>query len=164
MMSTRTVRAVWTGPLETGFGQLELGDLKVGVVELTNSTPGTHQASFPTPTDQKTETNSAHELIAAATPDELIAASYSASFILHLLTAITEAGATPINLEVWADASIAPDAWDAPDRPGISLVVHAEARSLDAQTFATLAAAATTNCQIGKTLYGVEINLATTLA
>ncbi len=167
-MAARTVRTIWKGTLQAGTGHLELGDLKVGVVELARSTLGVHQASFSTnPShtgDDATATTSAAKLIAAAAPDELIAASYSASFMMQLVTEITQAGGTPNTIEVFADAHLFPDPnTDQPhtNGPGITIAVHGEVDGLDDAGFTAAAATAKKQCPIGKALAGLEVNLAT---
>ena len=146
-MPTRTARTAWNGTLETGTGQVELSDSKVG----------TYDVSFPK--------RAADEAGGATSPEELIAAAHSACFAMQLSADIAAAGGTPQSLEVTADVSLGPDKANGGFHlTGITIKVVGEVEGLDEAGFVKAAEAAKAGCPVSKALTGVDITLDASLA
>ena len=146
-MPTRTARTAWNGTLETGTGQVELSDSKVG----------TYDVSFPK--------RAADEAGGTTSPEELIAAAHSACFAMQLSADIAAAGGTPQSLEVTADVALGPDKANGGFHlTGITLKVVGEVEGLDEAGFVKAAEAAKAGCPVSKALTGVEITLDASLA
>ena len=140
-MPTRTARTAWTGTLQEGSGQVELSSSKVG----------TYEVSFPK--------RAADDAGGTTSPEELVAAAHSACYAMSLSNGIAQAGGTPIALDVQADVTLGPDPAGGFRLTGIKLTVRGEVDGLDADAFATAAAAAKAGCPISKALTGVDITL-----
>src|SRR5690554_2448045 len=111
-MPTRTARTAWNGTLADGAGQ----------VELSSSTAGTFDVSFPK--------RAAEDADGTTSPEELIAAAHSSCYAMQLSALIGEAGGTPQSLEVSADVSLAPDPAGGFHLTGIVLTVRGEVEGL----------------------------------
>lgn len=145
-MPTRTARTAWNGSLEEGSGQ----------VELSSSSVGTYDVSFPK--------RAADDAGGTTSPEELVAAAHSACYAMQLSAVIAEAGGTPQSLDVTADVSLGPDKANGGFQlTGITLKVVGEVDGLDAAGFEKAAQDAKTSCPISKALTGVEISLEASL-
>lgn len=145
-MPTRTARTAWNGTLADGGGQ----------VELSSSSVGTFDVSFPK--------RAADDADGTTSPEELVAAAHSSCYAMQLSALIGEAGGTPHSLEVTADVSLAPDPAGGFHLTGILLTVRGEVEGIDAAGFTSAADAAKATCPISKALTGVEITLDAALA
>ena len=140
-MPTRTARTAWDGGLDDGAGQ----------VELSSSSVGTFDVSFPKRT--------ADDPGGTTSPEELVAAAHASCFAMQLSHEIAEAGGTPHTLEVTADVDLGPDPAGGLAVSGITLKVRGEVEGLDADGFARAAEQAKTGCPISKALSAVPISL-----
>lgn len=140
-MATRTARTAWNGSLNEGAGQ----------VELTSSSVGTFDVSFPRRT--------ADEADGTTSPEELIAAAHSSCFAMQLSGLIGAAGGTPVALQVTADVTLRPDPAGGLRISGIALTVRGEVDGLDEAGFLRVAEDAKVSCPVSKALTGTEITL-----
>lgn len=140
-MPTRTARTAWNGTLQEGSGQVELSSSKVG----------TYDVSFPK--------RAADDAGGTTSPEELIAAAHSSCYAMQLSALIGEAGGTPESLDVTAEVSLGPDPAGGFAITGIKLTVRGEVGGMDAEGFATAAAAAKAGCPVSKALTGTTITL-----
>ena len=140
-MPTRTARTAWDGGLNDGGGQ----------VELSSSSVGTFDVSFPK--------RAAEDAGGTTSPEELVAAAHASCFAMQLSHEIAEAGGTPQTLEVTADVDLGPDPAGGFAVSGITLKVRGEVEGLDAAGFARAAEQAKTGCPISKALSAVPISL-----
>ncbi len=140
-MPTRTARTAWDGGLNDGAGQ----------VELTSSSVGTFDVSFPK--------RAADDPGGTTSPEELVAAAHASCFAMQLSHEIAEAGGRPQTLEVTADVDLGPDPAGGFAVSGITLKVRGEVEGLDPDGFARAAEQAKTGCPISKALSAVPISL-----
>ena len=140
-MATRTARTAWNGTLPDGSGQ----------VELSSSTLGTYDVSWPKRISEGAD--------GTTSPEELLAAAHSACYAMQFSGEIAQAGGVPHSVEVTADVSFAPDPVGGFHISGIKLTVRAEVEDLDAAGFEKAAQAAKTGCPVSKALTGVAISL-----
>ncbi|MFC8048122.1 OsmC family peroxiredoxin [Nocardia sp. NPDC057353] len=137
-MPTRSARTAWTGGLQDGAGQ----------VELASSGVGKYDVSFPK--------RAADDADGSTSPEELIAAAHSSCYAMALSAQIAEAGGTPESLDVTADVTLGPDPAGGFRISRIALTVRGKAAGIDADQFATAAAAAKAGCPVSKALAGVS--------
>ncbi|NNH73436.1 OsmC family peroxiredoxin [Nocardia uniformis] len=137
-MPTRTARTAWTGGLQDGSGQ----------VELSSSSAGKYDVSFPK--------RSADNAEGTTSPEELIAAAHSSCFAMALSAELGKAGATPRSLDVTADVSLGPDPAGGFRISTIKLTVVGQAAGIDADGFLAAANAAKAGCPVSKALAGVD--------
>ncbi|WP_330183767.1 OsmC family peroxiredoxin [Nocardia sp. NBC_01503] len=137
-MPTRSARTAWTGGLQDGSGQ----------VELVSSGVGKYDVSFPK--------RAADNADGTTSPEELIAAAHSSCYSMALSGQIAAAGGTPESLDVTADVTLSPDPAGGFRISKIKLTVLGRASGIDADGFATAAAAAKAGCPISKALAGVD--------
>ncbi|MEV6068736.1 OsmC family peroxiredoxin [Nocardia sp. NPDC052001] len=137
-MPTRTARTAWTGGLQDGSGQ----------VELVSSGVGKYDVSFPK--------RAADNADGTTSPEELIAAAHSSCYSMALSGQIAAAGGNPESLDVTADVTLSPDPAGGFRISKIKLTVVGRASGIDADGFATAAAAAKAGCPISKALAGVD--------
>jgi osmotically inducible protein OsmC len=136
-MPTRTARTAWNGTLQEGSGQ----------VELTSSTVGTFEVSFPK--------RAAEEAGGTTSPEELIAAAHSSCFAMALSSEIGKAGGTPQALDITAEVTLGQKD-GGPHITRIALTVRGEVEGLDADAFQQAAQAAKAGCPVSKALAGVD--------
>jgi osmotically inducible protein OsmC len=100
----------------------------------------------------------------STSPEELIAAAHASCYAMALSHELAEAGATPEHLDVSATATF--EIVDgAPSISRVALTVRGRASGVDAEGFATIAAAAKDGCPVSRALKGnVEITLDAALA
>ncbi|MDR2722563.1 MAG: OsmC family peroxiredoxin [Cellulomonadaceae bacterium] len=144
-MAIRTAHTAWTGGLTDGSGEVELQSS--GIANFT--------VSFPR--------RIADEAEGVTSPEELIAAAHSACYAMQFSHLLSEAGATPENVDVTASVELAPDPDGGFFIPGISLTVRGYAEGIDENTFWKLANEAKATCPVSKALSAVKsIELAVT--
>jgi osmotically inducible protein OsmC len=100
----------------------------------------------------------------STSPEELIAAAHASCYAMALSHELAEAGATPEHLDVSATTTF--EIVDgAPSISRVALTVRGTASGIDADGFATIAAAAKDGCPVSRALKGnVEITLDAALA
>lgn len=141
-MSTRSARTAWTGGLMDGSGQ----------VELTSSSVGTFDVSWPKRT--------AEGAGGTTSPEELVAAAHSSCYAMQLSALIAEAGGTPQALEISADVVLGEDKEAGGFKlTGIKLTVRGEVDGLDEAGFKDAAEKAKETCPVSKALAAVDITL-----
>jgi len=140
-LTTRTARTAWDGGLTDGQGQ----------VELTSSSVGTFDVSWPKRTADSAD--------GTTSPEELVAAAHASCFAMQLSHEVAEAGGTPQTLEVTAEVGFGPDPDGGFKVTGITLKVQGETPGLDADGFAEAAERAKVGCPISKALAAVPITL-----
>lgn len=145
-MAIRRARTAWNGGLLDGSGQ----------VELTSSSIGTYDVSWPKRTSD--------EAAGTTSPEELVAAAHSSCFAMQFSHLLAEAGGTPQSLEVTADITFGPDPAGGFRLQEIALTVVGEVEGLDAETFDKVAQEAKATCPVSKALTGVPITLDASLA
>jgi lipoyl-dependent peroxiredoxin len=143
-MAVRTARTAWHGTLQEGSGQ----------VELSSSTIGTYEVSFPKRTAEQAD--------GTTSPEELIAAAHSSCFAMALSNEIGKAGGTPHALDVRADVTLGQQD-GGPAITTSKLTVRGEVEGLDAQAFQEAAQRAKEGCPVSRALAGVDISLDATL-
>jgi lipoyl-dependent peroxiredoxin len=148
-MATRNGSAKWTGDLQTGTGELTVGDgawtaAYSGSSRLHGVLPG-------------------FDAGAGTNPEELLAAAHAACFNMGLSYALTEAGFTPRRLQTQARVHLR-QVDGAPTIQQIDLETEGDVPGLDQAGFRERAEEAKTGCIISRALGGVEeINLSATL-
>jgi lipoyl-dependent peroxiredoxin len=135
-MATRNGSAEWRGDLQSGSGELEVGD---GVFK------GAY--SFSSRFEEGEGTN----------PEELIGAAHAGCYSMALSADLGRAGHTTESVATEAEVSL-----EMIDPPTITrIVLHTRARvpGIDREEFDTLAEQAKRNCPVSRALGGVEIVL-----
>ncbi len=132
-MATRNGSAEWRGDLQSGSGDLIVGD---GVFE------GAY--SFASRFEEGEGTN----------PEELIAAAHAACFTMALSNILAENGHTPTSVRSTAKVQLR-IVDDAPTIAQISLDVTGEVPGLDADGFGRFAEEAKAGCPVSRALAGV---------
>jgi len=141
-MATRKGSAQWRGDLQSGSGELTVGD---GVFS------GNY--SFKSRFEEGEGTN----------PEELIAAAHAACFAMALSNGMAQEGHTPESVDVEAAVHLRPQA-DGPPIQRIDLRVEASVPGLDAETFRGYAEQAKAECPVSQALASVpEITVEATL-
>jgi len=135
----------WQGTLARGSGQTTLASGVAGPLEV----------SWARRTERSADTTS---------PEELIAAAHASCYAMAFSHELAEAGATPQHLDV--SATVTFEIVDgAPTISRVALKVRGAAAGIDADGFATVAAAAKDGCPVSRALKGnVEITLDAALA
>jgi lipoyl-dependent peroxiredoxin len=148
-MATRNGSAKWTGDLQTGTGELTVGDgawtaAYSGSSRLHGVLPG-------------------FDAGAGTNPEELLAAAHAACFNMALSYALTEAGFTPRRLQTQARVHLR-QVDGAPTIQQIDLETEGDVPGLDQAGFRERAEEAKTGCIISRALGAVEeINLSARL-
>ncbi len=140
-MAIRTARTAWNGTLTEGSGQ----------VELTSSSTGTFETTWPDRTSDVAQ--------GATSAEELVAAAHSLCFSQQLSLEVAEAGGTPVALHTTADVSLVADPAGGMRISTVHLTVRGEVEGLDADGFRAAAEAASTNCPVSKALTGATITV-----
>ncbi|WP_399896609.1 OsmC family peroxiredoxin [Streptomyces sp. BBFR51] len=138
---TRTARIAWEGNLEGGSGQVTLESSRVA----------THPVSY--------YERTAQDAGGTTSPEELLAAAHTASYVMALSAVVAQAGGTPENLDVSEDVSLAPDPAGGFRLAGLTLTVRGRVAGLDADGFAEAARRAVDTDPFGKALTGVQITV-----
>lgn len=143
MATTRTARTVWTGDLLSGSGTIgEVGSGAFGPLDVT-------WASRSEEPNGKTS------------PEELVAAAWSACFAMALSNSLARAGHPPERLETAATLTFQPG-------EGIThgaLEVRGTVPGLDEESFAEAALGARENCPVSQALTGIpDVSLDARLA
>jgi osmotically inducible protein OsmC len=142
-MATRNGSAEWKGDLESGTGNLTVGD---GVFE--------GQYSFASRFEEGEGTN----------PEELIAAAHAACFAMALSNVLASAGHTPDSVRAQARVQLR-NVDGAPTIAQISLDVTGAVPGLSEEEFQTHAEEAKRDCPVSRALAAVpEIDLTARLA
>jgi osmotically inducible protein OsmC len=142
-MATRNGSAEWKGDLESGNGNLTVGD---GVFE--------GQYSFASRFEEGEGTN----------PEELIAAAHAACFAMALSNVLASAGHTPDSVRAQARVQLR-NVDGAPTIAQISLDVTGAVPGLSEEEFQTHAEEAKRDCPVSRALAAVpEIDLTARLA
>jgi osmotically inducible protein OsmC len=142
-MATRNGSAEWKGDLESGNGNLTVGD---GVFE--------GQYSFASRFEEGEGTN----------PEELIAAAHAACFAMALSNVLASAGHTPGSVRAQARVQLR-NVDGAPTIAQISLDVTGAVPGLSEEEFQTHAEEAKRDCPVSRALAAVpEIDLTARLA
>ena len=149
-MATRNGSAKWTGDLQTGSGELTVGE---GAWTATYSGSSRLHGVLP-------------EFVegAGTNPEELLAAAHAACFNMALSYALTEAGLSPPRLIQTRALVHLRNVGGAPTIQQIDLETEADVPGLDQDGFRERAEEAKTGCIISRALAAVEqINLSATL-
>ena len=142
-MATRQGSAKWKGDLQSGSGDLEVGD---GVF--------TGAYSFKSRFEEGEGTN----------PEELIGAAHAACFSMALSNILAEAGHPPDSVSTTASVHLRIGD-SGPEIHRIDLKTQGSVPGIDEDHFARHAEEAKAGCPVSKALAGVgEINLEATLA
>ena len=141
-MPTRSGSAVWKGDLQSGEGDLTVGD---GVFE------GAY--SFKSRFEEGEGTN----------PEELIAAAHAACFAMAFSNILAENGHTPESVDARARA-VLKDVDGAPTIARIELTAEGSVPGIDEEDYQRLAEQAKKECPVSRALAGVsEIRLEASL-
>lgn len=144
-MPTRSARTVWTGALQQGGGHAQLVSSELGRYELSFRDRVCEHATVTT------------------TPEELLAAAYSASFAMQLSAVVAEQGGTPQSADVTAQVTLGPDEVGGFRLTTITLAVHGRVEGFTSEQFEEAAQLAQRSCPVSRALSGVGIMLNATL-
>jgi lipoyl-dependent peroxiredoxin len=135
-MAERIARARWTGPVETGEGNLSLGS-----------------KTFEGPYTFKGRTDGA-----GTNPEELIGAAHAGCFTMALSSRLTKEGFAPTHLDTVAKVHLVstPEGFRI---PRIELRTDAVVSGIEEARFLELAQSAKEMCPVSVALAGVEISL-----
>ncbi len=148
-MATRNGSAKWSGDLQTGSGELTVGEhawtsAYSGSSRLHGVLPGFEEGP-------------------GTNPEELLAAAHAACFNMALSYALTEAGLDPRSIQTQARVHLR-NVGGAPTIQQIDIETEGEVPGLDQEGFRQRAEEAKTGCIISRALGGVEqIDLSATL-
>ncbi|AXL87132.1 peroxiredoxin [Streptomyces sp. CB09001] len=138
---TRTARIAWEGDLEGGSGQVTLESSRVA----------THPISY--------YERTAQDAGGTTSPEELLAAAHTTSYVMALSAVVAQSGGTPESLDVSEDVSLAPDPAGGFRLAGLTLTVRGRVAGLDADGFAEAARRAAGTDPFGKALAAVQITV-----
>ncbi|MGH2872879.1 MAG: OsmC family peroxiredoxin [Solirubrobacteraceae bacterium] len=139
---SRSAQASWQGSVPDGGGRIALGS-------------GAYEGEF-------NLRNRVEDVDRATNPEELIAAAEAGCFTMSLANLLSEAGTPPTDLETTARVRL--EQLDEGFRiTRISIRTVGEVPGIDADAFATLAAAAKSTCPVSLALSGTEITLEASL-
>ena len=139
--TTRTARTTWSADLEGGSGE----------VQLTSSRTGSYPITY--------YGRTAEDADGATSPEELLAAAYTASCAMQLTSLVAQAGGTPEQLDLSGEVELGADPAGGFRLARLHLTVRGRVAGLDAESFALAAEAATRTCPLSKALTGVRITL-----
>lgn len=138
MAIKRTSKAVWSGNIREGNGEIKLGS-------------GAYEGAYSFNSRFGDDTK-------ATNPEELIAAAHSGCFSMALSAGLGKAGYTPERIETSAYVFLEKEG-EGFHIPTIELETSAEVPGISDEEFQKIANSAKDNCPVSKVLAGASINL-----